>query len=228
VYAAAGTTLSLESTLWGTGAWANEVDWAGSGTILTGTAGNNVWGAPAFAAPQIGDYHIDLGSAAIDRGVNAGVASDIDDEPRPIPAGGKVDLGADESTGIDLSSSSKSASSDRAEPGEVITYLITLHNAGHLSAEHVSLVDGVPSQTSYVSGSAQAGSGVLTTGSTIRWSGTVSPQRSVTLTFAVTLNEDAFVENTALVTDAYGTGTALTAWVNARHLYLPFLLGAAP
>jgi hypothetical protein len=87
----AGSAAMLEAALWGSGQWANGTDWAGAGTILTGTV--NIWGDPAFVDPSAGDYHIGPGSAAIDAGVDAGVTTDIDHQPRPyqIP-----DLGADE------------------------------------------------------------------------------------------------------------------------------------
>ncbi len=85
-------TASLEATLWGSGVWANEVDWAGAGTIVTGTV--NLWGDPAFVDPDAGDYHLGPGSAAIDAGVATTVAVDIDGEPRPMGDG--VDIGADE------------------------------------------------------------------------------------------------------------------------------------
>jgi hypothetical protein len=88
----AGSTATLESTLWGIGAWANGTDWGGAGAILTGLV--NVWGDPDFASPAGGDYHIRRGSAAVDAGVNAGVTTDIDGDPRPIGAG--FDIGADE------------------------------------------------------------------------------------------------------------------------------------
>ena len=89
---ATGNTATLEATLWGAGAWANEADWGGDGAIVTGTVENNVWGLPAFVAPGDGDYHIASTSAAIGRGVNAGVAEDIDGDLRT----GDPDLGADE------------------------------------------------------------------------------------------------------------------------------------
>jgi predicted outer membrane repeat protein len=49
---------------------------------------------PAFVDPANGDYHIRVGSPAIDAGVDAGVTTDIDGQPRP--AGSGFDLGADE------------------------------------------------------------------------------------------------------------------------------------
>jgi hypothetical protein len=84
-------TATLAGTLWGSGGWANGVDWGGAGVIVTGTV--NVSGDPDFADPDTGDYHIGPNSAAIDAGVNAGVMMDIDSQPRPYQA---PDLGADE------------------------------------------------------------------------------------------------------------------------------------
>jgi uncharacterized repeat protein (TIGR01451 family) len=83
---AEGNTARLEATLWG-----NDTDWAGSGKIMTGTV--NIWGNPAFVDPDAGDYHIGPDSAAIKKGISAGVRTDIDNQPRPemLP-----DLGADE------------------------------------------------------------------------------------------------------------------------------------
>ena len=86
-----GSTATLEGTLWGSGAWANDADWSGAGVIVTGTV--NIWGDPAFVNPSGGDYHIGPGSAAINRGVDAGVTTDIDGDTRPL---GGYDLGADE------------------------------------------------------------------------------------------------------------------------------------
>jgi hypothetical protein len=85
---------ALEATLWGDGAWANGIDLRGPGAVTTGTV--NVWGMPAFVAPEAGDYHILAGSAAVAVGVDVGVTSDIDDGLRPDPVGTAPDIGADE------------------------------------------------------------------------------------------------------------------------------------
>ena len=87
-----GNTVTLDGTLWGSENWTNVTDWAGAGAISTGTV--NVWGNPAFVDPDAGDYHIGPDSAAIDAGVDAGVATDVDGESRPIGTG--YDIGADE------------------------------------------------------------------------------------------------------------------------------------
>ena len=53
-----------------------------------------VAGAPVFVDPANDDYHLALGSAAIDAGPDVGVAADFDGEARPEGAG--FDLGFDE------------------------------------------------------------------------------------------------------------------------------------
>ena len=64
--------------------------WANTNDPIVGS--NAVIGSPEFVGN--GDYHITLGSAALDAGINAGVATDIDGEARPF--GLATDIGADE------------------------------------------------------------------------------------------------------------------------------------
>jgi parallel beta-helix repeat protein len=91
----AGNTATLTDTLWGSGVWANTTDWGGGGTIITGTL--NWWGDPAFADPSAWDYHLTAASQAIDYGVDTGVTTDRDGNPRP--QGSAPDLGAYEYSG---------------------------------------------------------------------------------------------------------------------------------
>jgi hypothetical protein len=94
--ASGASTATLDTTLWGAGEWANVTDTvevAGGVVITTG----DLRGDPAFAAPAVGDYHITQTSAAFDAGVDAGVAIDIDGDPRPLMGG--YDVGADEVLG---------------------------------------------------------------------------------------------------------------------------------
>jgi hypothetical protein len=82
----AGSTVALAATLWhGNG------EESGGGGAITRTA--DFEGDPAFVDPDSGDYHIGPDSAALDRGLDAGVITDIDHEPR---LNGEPDLGADE------------------------------------------------------------------------------------------------------------------------------------
>jgi hypothetical protein len=85
------STAMLETILWGSGAWANGINWVGGATVS-----HEYTGVPAFVNPDSGNYHIGPTSEAIDKGVNAGVTTDIDNQPRPNPNTGLPDLGADE------------------------------------------------------------------------------------------------------------------------------------
>lgn len=92
IYVRSGNAANLEATLWGTGTWANLADWNGGGTIANGAV--DIWGFPGFADAEGGDYRITEASAALDAGIDSGVASDIDGQPRPMRLG--FDIGADE------------------------------------------------------------------------------------------------------------------------------------
>lgn len=142
IWVSDNSTATLEATLWGAGPWANDTDWDGPGTIVTGTV--NVRGAPEFANAGEGDYHIGAGSAAIDAAVDAGVAVDIDDEPRPAGAG--PDLGADEYFRPALEAS-KAASSPVIWAGSPLTYSLIVTNTGNAPL-HATIVDILPPEAS--------------------------------------------------------------------------------
>jgi fibronectin-binding autotransporter adhesin len=80
-----GNTATLSGVLW----YGNTIANTGGAGVITVT--DAYTGNPAFASDG---YHLTSGSAAIDRGVNAGVATDIDGQARPN--GVAPDLGADE------------------------------------------------------------------------------------------------------------------------------------
>lgn len=130
----AGNIITLEATLWG-----NQTDWFGEGTIVTGTV--NVWGDPDFVNPEAGDYHLGPASAAIDAGIDAGVTTDIDGEPRPI--GLSYDLGADESPVV--MALSKQAVPDPVQAGGQLTYTLYITNHGLISLT-ATITDSLPEQ----------------------------------------------------------------------------------
>lgn len=63
-----------------------------SGTV---TSAGGITGTAGFVNPAAGDYHLGAGSAAINAGVDAGVYTDFEGQPRP--QGGGFDIGYDES-----------------------------------------------------------------------------------------------------------------------------------
>jgi len=78
----AGSVVAVDGVLW----FGNGTNTSGAG-IITVTNANT--GDPAFTPDG---YHLTVGSAAIDKGLNASVATDIDGQLRF----GVPDLGADE------------------------------------------------------------------------------------------------------------------------------------
>lgn len=131
-----GSQAALQATLWGADLWANLTDW--SGPVVTGSI--NLWANPLFINPPV-DYHIDIESPAIDSGVNAGVLTDIDGEPRPASMG--FDLGADEAPGPVLQLG-KTIPQPAFNAGQVFTYTIRVFNPGQSSASVVMLTDTLP------------------------------------------------------------------------------------
>ena len=132
-----GCTATLTATLWGSGPWANDTDWGDVGTITTGTI--NIWGDPDFLNPDGGDYHIGAASDAVDAGVDAGIGTDMDGEPRDA----SPDIGADELGGWGLQVV-KAASATDLYPGDTVTYTIAVTSGGTLGVTNVVLTDTLP------------------------------------------------------------------------------------
>ena len=207
----------LDYTLWwpGKGVRVDDIDDQCSPPLTT----HDFTGDPELTADN---YHLGSGSAAIDRGPGVDVTTDIDGHPRPIGTG--YDLGADEYTGVDLSSSHKSAAPDEVAPGGTVTFTIVMRNDGTLNAPDVSLYDSIPISTTYVPGSAWVSSGTVSDTDGIRWCGSLPAGGAVTLTFRATVSTSAPIKNTAVLSDGYGTTLDLIALVNGRRVYLPLVV----
>jgi hypothetical protein len=204
-----GGSATLEATMWGTGIWANETDWAGDGTIITGTV--NLWGNPAFVDPGAGDYHLESGSAATDTGVQAGVSDDIDDEPRPIGPG--YDMGADEA-GVVVS---KEAIPNPVQPGAPLTYTLLVTNVAHIDL-HATIADILPDH--------------VTTTLPLVWTPVIPASGGVwERTFVVTVDEGYAgpLVNRVEVTTTEGAKGKAGVTVNAGwYVYLPLILRQSP
>ena len=196
---------TLEATLWGTGAWANDSDAGGTGTIAIGT--HNYWDDPDFVAPGAGDYHIGVISAALDRGGDAGVRNDMDGEPRPQGRG--YDLGADE-TGLAVT---KRAVPGQVAPGAQLNYTIRVTNTSVVSLT-ATITDVLPEH--------------VTPAGTLTWPlVTIAPGHVHEETFAVTVEAGYVGVLTNVVevtTDRGASGVYVETSLAGHHVYLPLVL----
>jgi uncharacterized repeat protein (TIGR01451 family) len=106
---------------------------------------------------------------------------------------------------IELGGSTKAVNQSVAVPGEVLTYTLTLRNAGGADASNVTVVDPIPAHTTYQIGSATAGATYDEAASRILWSGAVPSGGQVSFSFAVRtkapLPDGTVVVNTATIDD---------------------------
>lgn len=90
-----------------------------------------------------------------------------------------------------LSTSTKSASTPHADPGETVTYTIQIKNSGGLSPQTTFLTDTIPAGLTYVPGSLAATAGTVDSSQApiLRWQGPLSSNQTITLTYQVTVND---------------------------------------
>jgi uncharacterized repeat protein (TIGR01451 family) len=204
IYVTAGNTATLEATLWGSDAWANDEDWGGAGLIIRDTR-NEWWYDPDFVA---GNYHISIASPALDKGVDAGVRDDVDGDPRP--QGNGYDLGADE-TGLALT---KRASPALVLPGAQLHYTIYVTNTSGVTLT-ATLTDSLP--------------GHVTPGGILTWPLVTLPPGGIHMkTVVVTVAADYTGVLTNIVqatTDKGAGGTYVeTSMAGYRPVYLPVVM----
>ncbi len=89
IYAVADSAITMNATLW----HENSINTNGEGSIIHT---NDYTGNPHYADAATWNYHLTPGSAALDAAVDAGIALDMDGQPRPNPDTSLPDLGADE------------------------------------------------------------------------------------------------------------------------------------
>lgn len=132
----------------------------------------------------------------------------------------------------DFSASYKVASNPMPRSGEVFAYTIQVRNTGKLLDETITLTDIIPPGLSYVPDSFSATLGTVDDSGapTLRWSGALSEQRAVTITFQVQVEvpEDRvqFLTNTATLTIPSLETILLkaTVVVNGQAVYMPVVM----
>lgn len=127
-----------------------------------------------------------------------------------------------------LGGSAKAASTELQQPGQALTYTLSLRNDG-LRPTEARLDDPIPANSIHVPGSDWASSGLLTsTAELLVWTGTLGAGEEVTITFPVMITpsiEGFYVYNRATLTGGDGSMVPLQAHTLVQtHLYLPLLL----
>ncbi|MBN1874399.1 MAG: right-handed parallel beta-helix repeat-containing protein [Anaerolineae bacterium] len=201
-------------------------------TSSTVIAQHQVWGDPAFANPQMGDFHLTSASAALDRGLDAGVYNDIDGDPRPL--GTAPDLGADEYRYQAALVATKHATPNPVMAGDALTYTLTVTNTGDVDL-HAILSDTL---SPYITSGTTSGGTAILPGKTLTWTPTLTATGGIWQeTYVVTVAADytGILTNTLEIDTAEGiTGTLITTvTVIPREsekaiLYLPLVLRANP
>jgi uncharacterized repeat protein (TIGR01451 family) len=140
---------------------------------------------------------IQQGSSAVDNGDDTALTADnITTDQRGVsrPQGSHTDIGAYEAPppSADMSIA-KAVSSSAAQPGDTVTYTLTVSNAGPNTANTVSVSDALSSYLTFVSCSESTGAGTCTnSGGTVSVTyASLAASASSTVTIITTLNSGA-------------------------------------
>jgi uncharacterized repeat protein (TIGR01451 family) len=204
-----GNTLTLNGVL-----WYNTPITVSQALTTAVSVQNQHIGDPAFAPDG---YHLTLGSAAIDRGVFAGVATDVDGHARPMGEG--YELGADE-VGLVVT---KRAEPDPVAAGEPLTYTIRVTNASGVGLNAI-ITDTLPLHV--LPGQTANGTAFLP-GGQITWTTMITAPDGVWWeTVVVTVAEDyeGPLTNVVQVTTAEGAAGQARVIVNPVKFFLPLLM----
>lgn len=152
----------------------------------------------AFGEDESGELYV------VDRGGSVRRLADVNG-PAPPP---------------NLSGSSKVPSTPAANPGETVTYTITLVNTGRAVAGTVKMTDTIPTGLNYVANSLTATIGTPndTGAPTLTWDGAVDGQTTITLTYHVTVSQGV---TGSLVNYARLAGGDLTPLELPAALFVP-------
>ena len=119
-----------------------------------------------------------------------------------------------------LSTSKKVPSVTGADPGEVVTYTISLRNTGGLVAQTAFLTDTVPAGLGYVVGSLTATAGSVDDSGRplLRWQGLLSSSPFITVTYQVTVTGQV---TGSIVNQAQLTGAGLAPITLTSAIFTP-------
>jgi uncharacterized repeat protein (TIGR01451 family) len=213
-----------------------------SGVAITTTdavahGGHSHTGPAGFRNPAAGDYHLAVGSAAINTGTNAGVTADFEGDSRPIGAG--PDIGYDEARLVALVLS-KTDGQSTVQSGASLAYTILVTNTGPYTATGVVVSDNLPASLTGASWTCLAsagsscpagGNGSINTLVTVAGGSfvqitlhaTVSPSANGTIINTVSAAAPAGLVNTNAANNSATDSTTIIGGPQQK-LYLPLVL----
>lgn len=112
---------------------------------------------------------------------------------------------------LDLNNSTFTVDQPEIVPAGLVTYTLLMQNAGLIAAKDATLTVDLPSPLAYAAGTLTCASGSCQAvdGQTLQWSGVISPQLPLTLTFAARLTagipDRTPLVATATLDDGYGS-----------------------
>ncbi len=174
------------------------------------------------------DYHLALGSPAIDNGMDAGVATDLDGVTRP--QGARYDIGAYEFDSPFLTLAKTITPTGVISYQGTITYTIVLSNISVVNDTTALMTDTLPAPVGFGAWVASPPAGTILSDKTIMWTGSVAAGQVLTWTFTATQTGDdgALITNTAHFsgTEQAGDATATfrAAGLGQRFIFLPVIL----
>jgi uncharacterized repeat protein (TIGR01451 family) len=131
-------------------------------------------------------------------------------------------------------STSKGPSSPVVSSGDRITYTVAVKGLSALTGTLAMLTDTMPVGLSYIPGSLTAGAGAWSdlAAPTLTWSGAVTTNQSITVTYAatVTATGTVWLRNTITVTPRFfpSISRAASVVVNGHAVYAPLVVRVAP
>jgi len=203
-----------------------------SGCAITGPTTGNLINVDSKLGPLQNNggptptHALLAGSPAINAGNPAGcvdnLGNTLNKDQRGLTRFGRCDIGAYEEQAI------KAVNNPIAQPGSTMTYTIAFHNGEINPLAGVWMTDTLPASITYTNNSLTATSGSYGyDAGVITWTGTISADEIITITFAVGVSQglplNVPITNTAVINDGSTVFNRTATMLVAYQLFFPLI-----